>query len=78
MAINSPFLILEINQHEYIFVAAKVEENNKFELIEVIKVELEGISENKISNPEKLKKFNYEKYKYNSKLSSSNDWVFTR
>ena len=52
MAINSPFLILEINQHEYIFVAAKVEENNKFELIEVIKVELEGISENKISNPE--------------------------
>ena len=27
---------------------------------------------------EKLKKFNYEKYKYNSKLSSSNDWVFTR
>ena len=52
MAINSPFLILEINQHEYIFAAAKVEENNKFELIEVIKVELEGISGNKISNPE--------------------------
>jgi len=36
------------------------------------------IIKNKIINPQKLKKFSLEGYKYNKTLSSNNDWVFTR
>jgi len=36
------------------------------------------IIKNKIINPQKLKKFSLEGYKYNKILSSNNDWVFTR
>jgi len=61
----------------------KEKRNGSFKIIGIHAKKARGlmsryIIKNKISNPEKLKKFNYEKYKYNSKLSSSNDWVFTR
>lgn len=61
----------------------KEKRNDSFKIIGIHAKKARGlmsryIIKNKISNPEKLKKFNYEKYKYNSKLSSSNDWVFTR
>ena len=36
------------------------------------------IIKNKIKNPQYLKEFNLERYKYNKKLSSDTDWVFTR
>ena len=36
------------------------------------------IIDNKISNPEELKKFNVDSYKFNAKLSSPNEPVFTR
>lgn len=36
------------------------------------------IIQNKINNPEELKKFNEEDYEYNEALSSEKEWVFTR
>ncbi len=36
------------------------------------------IIKNKITDPQNLKKFSLEGYKYNKTLSSNNDWVFTR
>jgi len=36
------------------------------------------IIKNRLKNPEELKKFSLDGYKFNHKLSSKNDWVFTR
>jgi len=36
------------------------------------------IIQNKLTNPEDLKDFHEEGYKFNSKLSKGNNWVFTR
>lgn len=36
------------------------------------------IIKNKIINPEKLKEFNEDSYKYNEELSTENEWIFTR
>jgi cytoplasmic iron level regulating protein YaaA (DUF328/UPF0246 family) len=36
------------------------------------------IIQNRIKNPEKLKRFNVAGYQFNQKISSDNDWVFTR
>ena len=36
------------------------------------------IIKNKIKDPDKLKKFNLNRYRFNKKLSSDTNWVFTR
>jgi cytoplasmic iron level regulating protein YaaA (DUF328/UPF0246 family) len=35
-------------------------------------------ADNLVSDPEQLKKFDYQGYAFNAELSSDNDWVFTR
>ena len=50
MQFDSPILIVEINYSNYIFVAAKYNENQSLQIVEKIITSSEGISNNKITN----------------------------
>ena len=49
MQIESPFLIIEINKLNFIFIVGKKDDENNFHLIEEIKIPISGINENKIT-----------------------------
>ena len=49
MQIESPFLIIEINKLNFIFIVGKTDDENNFHLIEEIKIPISGINENKIT-----------------------------
>ncbi len=49
MQIESPFLIIEINKLNFIFIVGKKDDENSFHLIEEIKIPISGINENKIT-----------------------------
>ena len=61
----------------------KEKRDNRYKIIAINAKKARGlmsryIIKNKILDPQKLKKFSLEGYKYNKTLSSNNDWVFTR
>ncbi len=73
----------ELLKPKLINIVFKEKRNGNFKVIGIHAKKARGlmsryIIKNKISDPKKLKKFNYEKYQYNSKLSSDSEWVFTR
>ncbi len=49
MQIETPFLIIEINKLNFIFIVGKKDDENNFHLIEEIKIPISGINENKIT-----------------------------
>jgi len=68
---------------EIITPAFKEFKNGEYKMIGIYAKKARGllsryIIQNKLSDPEDLKSFNEEGYKFNKKLSKGNNWVFTR
>lgn len=68
---------------EIITPAFKEFKNGEYKMIGIYAKKARGllsryIIENKLSDPEDLKLFNEEGYRFNKKLSKGNNWVFTR
>ena len=53
---NPSILIIEINKNDFIFICGKSDENFNFELIQEVKVPLNGIEKNKIKDSQLVRK----------------------
>ena len=53
---NPSILIIEINKNDFIFICGKSDENFNFELIQEVKVPLNGIEKNKINDLQLVRK----------------------
>ena len=68
---------------EIITPAFKEYKNGQYKMIGIYAKKARGmlsryIIKNQLTDPEELKNFNEDGYKFNAKLSKGNDWVFTR
>ncbi len=85
LASNEYFKVIQKKNLEGTIItpAFKEARNGGFKMIGIYAKKARGlmsryIIKNRLKNPEELKKFSLDGYKFNHKLSSENDWVFTR
>ena len=91
---NKPLINLASNEYfksinesyikgEVINIIFKEKKGNNYKVIGILAKKARGIMsryiiKNKIKDPERLKKFSLDSYRFNKTLSTEQDWVFTR